>query len=181
MFWPFTVSINCSSHPKYFANSWPSASNFKCFSQSLEQFFLTVGQNNFGNKIPFFFKILKSGLITVGCFIALLIDFTFVCYWTCWSESKIYFAFLFRFTGEQENVKAFVSSLANLAASMGLMFQSPPLREEVSSPRTPDYKKGKVHIFWEGIKILRNLHRIFVIYNSSKIGPSQNIWTLRND
>ena len=31
---------------------------FKSFSWSLEQFFLTVGQNNFGNKIPFspFFK-----------------------------------------------------------------------------------------------------------------------------
>ena len=27
--------------------------NFKSFSWSLEQFFLTVGQNNFGNKIPF--------------------------------------------------------------------------------------------------------------------------------
>ena len=26
----------------------------KPFSRSLEQFFLTVGQNNFGNKIPFF-------------------------------------------------------------------------------------------------------------------------------
>ena len=26
--------------------------NFKSFSPSLEQFFLTVGQNNFGNKIP---------------------------------------------------------------------------------------------------------------------------------
>ena len=26
--------------------------NFKSFSRSLEQFFLTVGQNNFGNKIP---------------------------------------------------------------------------------------------------------------------------------
>ena len=36
MFWPFTVWINCSS-----------------FSRSLDQFFLTVGQNNFGNKIPF--------------------------------------------------------------------------------------------------------------------------------
>ena len=31
-----------------------SASNCKSFSQSVEQFFLTVGQNNFGNKIPFF-------------------------------------------------------------------------------------------------------------------------------
>ena len=29
-----------------------SASNFKSFSRSLEQFFLTLGQNNFGNKIP---------------------------------------------------------------------------------------------------------------------------------
>ncbi len=38
---------------KNFANSRPSASNFKSFSQSLEQFFLTVGPNNFGNKIPF--------------------------------------------------------------------------------------------------------------------------------
>ena len=39
-----------------FANSGPSASNFKSFSQSLEQFFLTEGQNNFGNKIPFPFE-----------------------------------------------------------------------------------------------------------------------------
>ena len=38
LFWPFTVS----------------ASNFKSFSRSLEHFFLTVGQHNFGNKIPFF-------------------------------------------------------------------------------------------------------------------------------
>ena len=53
LFWPFTVWINCSSDLKNFENSWPSASNFKSFSQLLEQFFLTVGQNNFGNKIPF--------------------------------------------------------------------------------------------------------------------------------
>ena len=35
--------------------TWPVASNFKSyfFGGSLEQFFLTVGQNNFGNKIPF--------------------------------------------------------------------------------------------------------------------------------
>ena len=31
---------------KNFANSQPSASNFKSFSQPLKQFFLTVGQNN---------------------------------------------------------------------------------------------------------------------------------------
>ena len=53
MFWPFTFWINCSSDLKNFANSWPSASNFQSFSRSLEQFFLTVGQINFGNKIPF--------------------------------------------------------------------------------------------------------------------------------
>ena len=33
-------------------NSQPSVSNFKIFSRSLEQFFLTVGQNNFDKKIP---------------------------------------------------------------------------------------------------------------------------------
>ena len=54
LFWPFTVWINCSSDLKNFANSRPSALNFKGFSRSLEQFFLTVGQNNFGNKIPVF-------------------------------------------------------------------------------------------------------------------------------
>ena len=53
LFWPFTVRTNCSSDLKFFANSRPSASNFKSFSRSLEQFFLTVGQNNFDNKIPF--------------------------------------------------------------------------------------------------------------------------------
>ena len=37
------------------SNSRPSASNFKSFSRSLEQFFLTVSQNNFGNKIPFLY------------------------------------------------------------------------------------------------------------------------------
>ena len=31
-------------------------SNFKSFSWSPEHFFLTVGQNNFGNKIPFLFS-----------------------------------------------------------------------------------------------------------------------------
>ena len=52
LFWSFTARTDCSSYLKFFANSWPSASNFKSFSQSLEHFFLTVGQNNFDNKIP---------------------------------------------------------------------------------------------------------------------------------
>ena len=34
---PFTVRINCSSDLKMFANSWPSASNFKSFSPLLQQ------------------------------------------------------------------------------------------------------------------------------------------------
>ena len=55
LYWPFTVWINCSSGLKNFANSRPSASNFKTFSWSLEQLFLTVGQNNFDNKIPILF------------------------------------------------------------------------------------------------------------------------------
>ena len=38
---------------KDFANSRPPASDFKSFSLSLKQFFLTVGENNFDNKIPF--------------------------------------------------------------------------------------------------------------------------------
>ena len=63
LFWPFTVWINCSSDLKNFANSRPSASNFKSFSWSLEQFFLTVGQNNFGNKIPFLFSFLKAKVL----------------------------------------------------------------------------------------------------------------------
>ena len=39
LFWPFTVWINCCSDLKNFANSRPSASNFKSFSRSLEQIF----------------------------------------------------------------------------------------------------------------------------------------------
>ena len=52
LFFPFTIWINCSSDLKNFANSRPSASDFKSLSRSLEHFFLTVGLNNFVNKIP---------------------------------------------------------------------------------------------------------------------------------
>ena len=38
LFWLFTVWLNCSSDLKNCANSQPSASNFKSFSWSLEQF-----------------------------------------------------------------------------------------------------------------------------------------------
>ena len=53
LFWPFTVWINCSSDLKSFTNSQPSALKLKIFPWSLDQFFLTVGQNNFDNKMPF--------------------------------------------------------------------------------------------------------------------------------
>ena len=46
------IVLNCSRHLKIFVNSGPSTSNFKSFSQTLKQLFLTVGQNNYGNKIP---------------------------------------------------------------------------------------------------------------------------------
>ena len=39
LFWPFIVWTNCWSDLKKFANSRPSASNFKCFSRYLKQFF----------------------------------------------------------------------------------------------------------------------------------------------
>ena len=53
LFWPFTVWIHSSSDLKIFENSRTSASNFNSFYRSIEQFFLTVGQNNFDYKIPF--------------------------------------------------------------------------------------------------------------------------------
>ena len=55
----------CSSDLKKFANSRPSASYFKTFSWSLKQIFYTVGQNNFGNKIPgqFFWQIFRCFLL----------------------------------------------------------------------------------------------------------------------
>ena len=45
LFKPFTVRLNCSSDLKNFESSRPSASNYKSFSQSIEQFFLCFGKN----------------------------------------------------------------------------------------------------------------------------------------
>ena len=36
--WPFTVWKNCSNDLEFLANSWPSDSNFKSFSRSMEHF-----------------------------------------------------------------------------------------------------------------------------------------------
>ena len=48
----FTVWTTCSSDLKNFANSRPLASIFQNFFDYYNIFFLTVGQNNFGYKIP---------------------------------------------------------------------------------------------------------------------------------
>ena len=58
LYWPFTDRINYYSNLKNFANSCPSALNFKSFSRS--KFFLIVGQNSFGNKIAFLFFCFRS-------------------------------------------------------------------------------------------------------------------------
>ena len=50
--------------PPRFGVFGPSASNFNFFSRSLEQFFLTVGQNNFCNKIPLFYE--QKGFLFPG-------------------------------------------------------------------------------------------------------------------
>ena len=74
MFWPFTDWINCSSDLKRFLSSWPSASNFKSFFLISRTIFLTVAQNNFGNKIPFllwnsrFQKVVSQKLIKMWFF-----------------------------------------------------------------------------------------------------------------
>ena len=52
LFWPFTVWINCSCDLKNFADSGPSASNFKKKFLITRTFFLTLGQNNFDYKMP---------------------------------------------------------------------------------------------------------------------------------
>ena len=56
MFWPFAVWINCSTVLQWsqkFGNFSAFSLKVQKFYWSLDKFFLTVGQNNFGNKIPF--------------------------------------------------------------------------------------------------------------------------------
>ena len=76
LLWPFTVWINWSSDLKNFVNSRAPTWNFKSFSQSLEQFFLTLGQNNFGNKIPLFWY--QTSLWEV-----LEVESYLICSWFC--------------------------------------------------------------------------------------------------
>ena len=88
LFWPFTVWINCSSDLKNFASSGPSASNFKSFSRSLEHFFHTVGQNNFGNKIPFIFT--SFSIFLFNCYA----QFSLLKYLRQGENTKLYGGFL---------------------------------------------------------------------------------------
>ena len=93
LFWPFTVRINCSSELKMFSNSWPSASNFKRLSGTLEQFFLTVGQNNFDDKIPVFFQPLVFHPEHNENILCLYFFGSFVNFNGCWIWNR--YAFLF--------------------------------------------------------------------------------------
>ena len=61
LFWP-TVRKNCSSDQENFLKFEADGQEFANYLRSLEQFFLTVSQNNFGNKIPFLFNIKKNYL-----------------------------------------------------------------------------------------------------------------------
>ena len=51
LFWPFKVWLNCSSDLKFF-KFLAFSLKFQKFFSITNFFFLTVGQNNFGNKIP---------------------------------------------------------------------------------------------------------------------------------
>ena len=53
MFWPFTVWISSSSDREKLLKFEAEGRESAKFLRSLEHFFLTVGQSNFGNKIPF--------------------------------------------------------------------------------------------------------------------------------
>jgi hypothetical protein len=96
LIWPFTVWINCSSDIKNFANSRSSISNFKSFSQSLEQFSLTVGQNNFGNKKPLFCKIINYLGSYIIPHLATLKIWLFSWHIYCGKQQKILYVWILR-------------------------------------------------------------------------------------
>ena len=52
---------NCSSDGEKLLKFEAEGREFANFLRSLEQFFLTAGQNNFGNKIPFILGKRKRG------------------------------------------------------------------------------------------------------------------------
>ena len=54
LFGPFNVQTNCTSDCEYLLKLEAKSREFARILRSLEHFFLRVGQNNFGNKVPFF-------------------------------------------------------------------------------------------------------------------------------
>ena len=83
------VERNCILLPKLF---WPTArkknsSDREKLLRSLEQFFLTVGQNNFGNKIQFFFHLMTIFLLlffesrcsSMSTFFSIFLGFCWCC------------------------------------------------------------------------------------------------------
>ena len=69
----FVLTFHCLNKLFYWSQRFCKFSAFKTFSWSLEQFFLTVGQNNFGNKIPYLEFFLTS--LGIGTPIRGLSDF----------------------------------------------------------------------------------------------------------
>ena len=89
LFWPFTVWIKCSSDLKNFANSQSSASNFKHFSWSLGQFFLSVSEqfwkqntnyDQWCDLLMWPCKQIKTGLIFIRQQVAKIIDTHVICF-----------------------------------------------------------------------------------------------------
>ena len=69
MFWFFNQVLTFSNFSSRFLNPniFFQFEFFLSFSRTLEQFFLTVGQNNFDNKIPFSFWTLPGQWLRQPC------------------------------------------------------------------------------------------------------------------
>ena len=97
-----------------FANSRSSVLNFIFFSGSLEHFFLTVGQNNFGNKIPIF---ILACMAFRGCLPA---------FGSQWDVSKLFSVQRFAF------LKGFLSLFKSSLFHIHSFSNAPPFRKRLS-------------------------------------------------
>ena len=122
LFWPFTDWINCSSDLKFFANS-----------RSLEQIFLTVGQNNLGNKILIFLSF--DWLISAHNLLSFASDITTIPKNCFWSPKYILFfsafdykptLFFFNAVGETTNLMQIdTQKFLDLSLYLNLVWTSP--------------------------------------------------------
>ena len=151
MFWPFTVWINCSSDLKFFANSRPSAYNFKKFSRSLEQFFLTVGQNNFGDKIPFLSsvknkRVLLQNFVAFSEYMNLILSecMKMYCLTSRWGETHATWFILVENWHKNAFFEIFLVLLA-LFSSISSAFLLPSLPTKVVYPLTKICIKYRKH------------------------------------